>query len=160
MFWKLVAAVFALSAAFAGLALAHEYRLGDIVIEHPWATPSIGQARSGAVYLTIAAEAAQSDRLIGAATPAARMAGIHTHILEEGIVRMRPVQAIEIAPGAPVLLRPGGLHIMLMDLAAPLTVGQTFPLTLTFEKAGTIEIEVVVETPPEVDPHTGHMPGT
>lgn len=126
-------------------AAAHDYRFGAIEIVHPWARATASLARNGAVYLTLANQGAALDQLLGVATPRARKARLHSHIVADGIVKMRPVKAIEISPGEPVVLRPGGFHIMLMGLKAALEAGTTFPLTLSFEKAGAIEVEVLVE---------------
>lgn len=139
----------ALLAALLGVPLfpapAHDYRFGDLEIVHPWARATAAMARNGAAYLTLAIHGAELDHLLGVATPVARKARLHSHLVEDGIVRMRPLKAIEISPGEPVVLEPGGFHIMLMGLKAPLEAGTAFPLTLSFEKAGTIEVEVLVE---------------
>lgn len=137
-------------------ASAHDYLLGDIIVDHPWARASIGQARAGAVYVTLANKGAQSDRLIAATTGAAKKAGLHNHLMQDGIMKMRPLKAIEVAPGEPAVLKPGGLHIMLMGLKAPLIEGTSFPLTLTFEQAGSIEIQVKVQDKAGMTPHK-HM---
>jgi copper(I)-binding protein len=78
-------------------------------------------------------------------------------------MKMRPVKAIEVAPGEPAVLKPGGLHVMLMGLKAPLVKGQSFPLTLVFEKAGKIEIEVPIGEATAMDhqmDHKGHKRGS
>ncbi len=67
-------------------------------------------------------------------------------------MRMRHVKALEVAPGAPIVLAPGGLHVMLMGLKAPLKEGKAFPLTLSFEKAGTLDIRVEVHEPGAMAP--------
>jgi len=136
-------------------AAAHEYKLGSLLLDHPWARASIGAAKAGAAYLTITNHGAEADRLVAAATPVARDASLHTHLMEEGVMKMRPVEALEIAPGEPAVLQPGGLHIMLMGLTTPLVEGDSFPLTLTFEKAGSIEVEVKVEGATEMGPGKG-----
>jgi len=124
---------------------AHDYRFGDLEIIHPWARATAALARNGAVYLSLANHGEIADRLLGAETPVARKARLHGHLIEGGIVKMRPVEAVEVAPGGPVVLEPGGFHIMLMGLKAPLEAGAAFPLTLRFEKAGAVAIEVRVE---------------
>lgn len=125
-------------------ALAHEYKLGDLVIDHPWARASAGDAKNGAAYLSIANDGSASDRLIGAASRAGH-AELHNHVSEDGVMKMRAVDGVDLAPGEKVALEPGGLHVMLMGLAEPLVEGESFPLTLTFEKAGSIDVEVKVE---------------
>lgn len=133
-----------LAAAFALPATAHDYTLGDLQIIHPWARASAGNAMNGAVYVEIVNGGSAPDRLIAAATPAATHAELHTNISENGVMKMRPVEAIDIAPGQHVVLEPGGLHLMLMGLVAPLVEGDSFPITLTFEKAGSLEVSAKV----------------
>lgn len=138
-------------AAFAGLALvvlpaaAHDAKLGPLTIDHPWARATPGQARNGAVYLTIKTSGTEGDRLIRAETAVAGKVELHTHLHENGVMKMRPVNDIPVAPGKLTKLEPGGLHIMLLNLKAPLKVGDKFPLTLVFEKAGSTSVEVAVE---------------
>lgn len=129
----------------AGSAQAHEYTLGGLTVSHPWARASAGRAKAGAAYLSLRNDGPAADRLLAVTTPAARKAAIHVHAMDGGIMRMRPAGAIEISPGAPVVLEPSGLHVMLMGLVARLEEGRTFRLTLTFEKAGTIEVDIVIE---------------
>lgn len=140
-------------------ASAHDFTAGDIRVEHPWARATIGKAKNGAVYMTLVNTGSTPDRLLGAASPVAERAGAHAHTMEGNVMKMHPVQAIEVAPGSPTVLKPGGLHIMLFGLAAPLKAGETFPLTLSFERAGALAIEVLVEQPASPPPggdHRGH----
>ncbi len=131
--------------ALAAPALAGDSRLGDLVVSEPWARATIGQVKAGAAYLTLTNNGAATDRLVAVETPAAKRSELHGHSMDGGVMRMRPVEAIELAPGAPVVLRPGGLHVMLMGLKAPLKEGGRFSLTLVFEEAGRLEVEVRVE---------------
>jgi copper(I)-binding protein len=78
------------------------------------------------------------------ATPVAESAELHAHIMDGDVARMRPVEAIEVSPGEPTVLEPGGFHVMLMGLKQPLNEGEVFPLTLTFEKAGEVTMEVPI----------------
>lgn len=144
MFRRLLTAALAVL-LFSATAQAHDYKLGDLTIEHPWARASLGLAKAGAAYLTVVNAGAETDRLIAAATPAAEHAQLHTHLMEDGVMKMRHIEAIEVAPGEPAVLEPGGLHVMMIGLTAPLVAGESFPLTLTFERAGSLEIEVKVE---------------
>lgn len=98
----------------------------------------------GAVYMTLEATGAESDRLLGAATPFAEKAELHSFWLEGCFVHRRAVEAIEFAAGGRTVLDPGGPHILLSGLRRELVEGRTIPLTLTFEKAGTVDIEVPV----------------
>jgi len=155
----ILALLLSLSFLAGGPASAHDYELGSLVIQHPWARASIGQAKAGAAYLTIVNHGQSADRLIAAATPAAKHAKPHTHLLEDGVIKMRPVEAIEIAPGEPAVLQPGGLHIMLMGLAAPLETGKPFPMTLVFENAGSVAVEVHVTGPLTLEGADSEQPG-
>jgi len=83
--------------------------------------------------------------LVAASSPIAKKAEMHTMSMEGMVMKMRPVAGIDLPAGQAVTLQPGGLHIMLVDLAKPLKAGQTFPLTLTFEKAGSKTVNVAVE---------------
>ena len=113
-----------------------------IAIENPWARATPGGARTGAAYMTLINEGTTADRLLGAASPVAREVQFHKVTEESGISRMRDLKSIDIASGAKVLLKPGNIHIMLVGLKQPLKQGETFPLTLEFEKAGRIDVTV------------------
>jgi len=119
---------------------------GKLSIDKPWARASIGQGKNAVAYLTVINHGKTADRMLAVTTPVARKAGLHTHLMEGGMMKMRPVAAIEIKGGASMVLKPGGLHVMLMGLKAPLKAGATFPMTFTFEQAGSIEVEVHVTT--------------
>lgn len=125
-------------------AQATEFRVKDLTVSGVWARASAGPARAGAAYLTVANHGKAMDRLVAVATPAAKHASLHTSLMEQGVMKMRPLKAVEVHPGEPAVLRPGGTHIMLMGLKAPLKEGEHFPLTLTFEKAGTVEVTVMI----------------
>lgn len=117
---------------------------GELRVENAWARATPGSLKSGAAYLTIANGGSQPDRLLAAASPVAGHAALHTHAMDGGVARMRPLASLPLAPGERVTLAPGGRHIMLMQLSAPLKQGETFPLTLTFERAGAVDLEVPV----------------
>lgn len=115
----------------------------DLVVNGAFARASpTPVATTGAVYLTITT--AEADRLIAIFTPAAAMAHLHESKDENGVMKMKMLEALDIAPGQPAILKPGGMHIMLMGLKAPLKKGETIPLELTFEKAGTVQVLVPV----------------
>ncbi len=117
---------------------------GDIVVEAAWARASIGAAKAGAAYLTITNIGDRADRLLAVATPAAARAELHTHEIENDIARMRAIDAIDLPAGGTTEMAPGGLHIMLFGLKAPLQKGDDFPLTLTLANGGEVEIRVSV----------------
>lgn len=149
----------ALAAVAAAPSLAHDYTLGELLIVHPWAGASIGKAKAGAAYLTISNQGEAPDRLIAVETPAAKRAELHTHLIADGIMKMRRLKAVEVAPGEPTVFQPGGLHIMLLGLEAPLIEGDLFKLTLTFERAGKVEVDVIVQEPAAPQGHSGHGAG-
>ncbi len=118
-----------------------------IVVEQPWARAAA--TGNSAAYLVIENRGTAPDRLVGVASPAARTAELHTSQVDaKGVASMRPLQAVELTPGGKAVLAPGGMHIMLMGLAQPLKDGQHFPLTLTFEKAGAVTVDVAVQGRP------------
>ncbi len=125
---------------------AHELKIGEIGVETPWARATIGAGKTGVIYLTLHNHGTNSDRLIAVATPIAKRAALHTHNMDKGVMRMRPVDALEVAIGKPIALEPGGRHIMMMGLKYPLREGGSFPLTLTFENAGSATIMVDVRS--------------
>lgn len=129
---------------------AHDFRLGALRIDHPYATPTPAGATTGAAYLrTLRNTGTQPDRLVGASTPAARAVEIHrSEIDAQNVMRMRAIDGIALPPGSEVRLRHGGEHhLMLIDLKAPLKDGDRFPLTLRFERAGEREVMVWVQQP-------------
>jgi len=154
------AAAGALCAVTLGVA-AHGANVGDIAIGHPYATPSIPGTSNGAAYLaSIENKAAVADRLVRASTPAASRVELHTMAVDaQGVMRMREVDGIALAPKAKVQMKPGsGLHLMLIGLKEPLKEDASFPLTLEFERAGKVEVKVIVGQPkPGGAAADGHM---
>ncbi len=132
-----------------GNAPAHGAGVGAIEITHPFATPSLPGATTGAAYFaTLANTGSQPDKLVRAATPVAASVELHTMSVDaQGVMRMREVDGIALAPKASIRMRPGmGFHLMLVGLKQPLKEGATFPMSLQFERAGQIEVKVVVQT--------------
>ena len=115
---------------------------GSIEITEAWARATPGGAQNGAAYVTLVSPT--GDRLTGVSSPVAEKAELHQMTNDGGIMKMREVTAIELPPGTPVSLKPGGLHVMLMGLTHPLQPGQSVPMTLQFEKSGTREVDVAV----------------
>lgn len=115
-----------------------------IAVEAPFARASAGPVKNGAAYLTLRNDGGEDDRLVAARAPVADRVELHTHLHENGVMRMRQVEAIEVPAGGMAMLKPGGDHVMLMGLKAPLKEGESFPLTLIFEKAGEITVDVAI----------------
>ena len=136
---------FCLLALATATAIAHDFKAGAIHIEHPWARASLGMAKAGAAYMVLTNEGSVADRLISASSDVAETVELHTHMMDDGVMRMRQVEAIDVDPGTPSVLEPGGLHVMLIGLKQQLVAGESFPMTLTFEQAGEVTVEVAVE---------------
>ncbi len=117
---------------------------GPIKVEAAWARASAGMAKAGAAFVTIRNAGASADRLVAASAPVARRVELHTHIMKDNVMRMRRVDAMPVEPGAMTVLKPGGYHVMLIGLHAPLKQGDRFPLTLSFEKAGAITVAATI----------------
>lgn len=118
-----------------------------------WTRATPAGAKVGAAYLTMAAAGGAADRLLSASSPAAGRVELHTHILDGDIMKMRRVDDIAVGDGKTVLLQPGGMHIMLIDLKEPLKHGDIVKLTLNFEKAGVIAVDAPVEPLGARGPH-------
>jgi periplasmic copper chaperone A len=132
----------ALAAALtaAGAALAQSSQLE---VSNAWARATPAKAENGAAYVTILSPT--SDRLLSASSPVAKKAELHTMEMAGMVMKMRPIAGLDIPAGQPVALKPGGEHIMLIGLQQPLHEGQSFTLTLNFEKAGARTVSVAVE---------------
>lgn len=127
------------------LAAAPAYQVGAIRVDRPWANPSAPGMVMGAAYMTITNTGKAPDELVGASSPTAAHADLHSTAIVESLITMRNIAGVPVAPGATVRLEPVGLHVMLIDLHAPLQPGTAFPLTLKFRRAGTITVNVRVE---------------
>ena len=123
---------------------------GAFVVDGAWVRASIGGSKVSAVYLAITNRGETVDRLVGAATERAGHAMIHRSVVEDGVMKMRRVDAIEIPSGESVRLEPGGLHVMLMGVSSPLETEERISVTLVFERAGEVALSVPVRmSPPE-----------
>ena len=130
----------------ADTAAGHEFAVGDLIITHPWARVTATANVPGVGYLAIENTGTDDDRLLGAASPVVARVELHRTVIEDGIARMRPPpDGLALPAGAIIELAPGGYHLMLTGLTAPLTTGARVPLTLRFERAGEVAIEIVVE---------------
>jgi periplasmic copper chaperone A len=126
--------------------LAQDYKIGALEVDHPWSRATPKGAKSGAGYLTIKNTGSSSDRLVGGTMADAGAVEIHEMSMAGGVMKMRPVHGgIEIKPGESVDLKPGGFHLMFLQLDHPLKQGERVRGTLNFEKAGTLDLEYTVE---------------
>lgn len=128
-------------------AFAHGVTAGDLKIGHPWARPTVQGQPTGGGFLKIENTGKTADRLLSATAPVGSHLELHTMSMEGDVMRMRQVDGIDIPAGATVELKPGAFHVMFMGLKAPLKEGDKFPVTLKFQKAGEVKVEVWVEKP-------------
>ncbi len=117
---------------------------GALRIVNPW-TRAAGQGMQGGGFLVIRNTGATPDKLVSATSPAAGRLELHTHIRDGDVMRMRPVNDIPVPANGEVTLQPGGLHLMLMGLTQPMSVGQSIPVTLRFEHAGEVTVQLAVQ---------------
>lgn len=125
---------------------AQEFQTGDIVIDNPWARATPGRAKNGAAFMKLMNKGGSPDRLMEAKGDVSDRVELHTHIHENGVMKMRPSGPIEVPANGHVTLEPGSFHVMMLGLKAPLVEGERFPVTLIFEKAGEVTIEVAVKS--------------
>jgi periplasmic copper chaperone A len=129
----------------AGPLVAAETKLKDLLIDHPYARPTPPGATVAEAYLKVRNAGKDADRLVRAASPIAGVVEIREMFFEQNVMKVRSIPGLGIKPGDTLTLQPGSYHIMLMDLKAPLAAEQRFPMTLTFERAGSVDVAVEVE---------------
>lgn len=118
---------------------------GDLTISDGWLKAMLPGQPAGGGYLTIANKGQLPDRLVGVSTPAAGKSEIHEMKVENDVMTMRPIEGgLDIPAGGSVELKPGGLHLMFMQVTEPFEKGATVPVTLEFEKAGKVELALPV----------------
>ena len=118
---------------------------GDLEIEKPWARATAPGASVGGGYLVIRNNGAAGDRLVGVTSPASARVEMHEMAMEKDVMRMREVKGVDVPAKKSVEFRPGGFHLMLIELKAPLRQGDKVPVKLRFEKAGEVKAELAVE---------------
>jgi copper(I)-binding protein len=155
---NMLLAAIAATSLFAQPALAHEYKLGDLVIDHPVTYETAQNALAAGGYLTITNNGTEPDRLL-AAESGFDQTMLHLSETKDGIASMTHMSAVDIPAGETVVFMPGGLHVMFMGLGGDaLTAGEKIPATLVFEKAGRIDVEFNVEVRDAADTedHSNH----
>lgn len=116
-----------------------------VKVEQPWARPTVQGQQGGGGFLRIVGGAAP-DKLLGASSEIAGRVEVHTMEMKGNVMHMREIGSLDVPAGKTVELKPGGLHLMFMDLKTPLANGSSFPLTLRFEKAGEVKVNVQVQS--------------
>ena len=127
-------------------ARAEEVRAGDLVISQAWSRATPRGAKTGGGFLTIENKGSAPDRLVAVSGDFADKIEVHEMAVKNGVMTMRAVEnGLTIEPGKTVTLAPGGYHLMMLDLKAPLKQGDKLPVTLQFEKAGTVVVTLDVQ---------------
>lgn len=126
----------------------------DVEVSDAWCRASLPGAAAAACYVTLTATG--EDRLVGAETVAAARTEIHTMSMAGGVMRMRPLDGLDLPRGRAVALRPGGEHLMLISPTAPLQAGDTVTLTLRFRRAAPASLQAPVRAAPGAGAHAGH----
>ena len=146
--WKCITAIAAVLATQLGLAEfsatpanAADYDIGSIHIAQPWARATPKGASAAAGYMTITNNGKTPDRVSCVSSDASAQCQIHTMTMDNGVMKMRPVEGgLEIKPGETITLKPGGFHVMFLDLKHPLEQGGTVSAKLKFDNAGTLDV--------------------
>jgi copper(I)-binding protein len=142
----LVALGIMMSYLLAAPARAEDVKAGDLVISQAWSRATPGGAKTGGGFLTIENKGSAPDRLVAVSGDFAGKIEVHEMAVKNGVMTMRPVEnGLTIDPGKTVTLAPGGYHLMMLDLKAPLKQGDKLPVTLQFEKAGTVAVTLDVQ---------------
>ena len=150
-----LALALALALATVAPAPAHDVTVDDLMIVHPMSRPVLA-GRTAAVYMAIANDGDTDERLLGAQSPHFEAVELHESYQEDGIAKMRPIEALDIPAGDTALLEPGGLHLMLFGASEAVDAGEEYPLTLIFENAGEVEVPVMVDDIPLSGGHHDH----
>ena len=116
----------------------------QIQLEKPWLRATAPGAKVGGGYMLIRNQGAAADKLVAASSPAAGKVELHVHVNEGGVMKMREVPGYDVPAKGSFELKPGGAHLMFMDLKAPFKEGDKLPVTLKFEKAGAVKAEFQV----------------
>lgn len=142
---KIINIIMGSALLLSGFASAHDYQSGQLHIAHPWSKQVPPTSAVAAAFFDVMNHGVKNDTLLSAESPIASKTELHAHIHEDGMMKMREVDKIEIPAKETQSLKPGGFHVMMFNLKQVPALGDRFPLTLNFEKAGSIEVEVAVE---------------
>jgi len=118
--------------------------VGAVTIENAWSRPAAMPGGNGAAYFIVRNGGDTADRLIGASSPLGTTEIHQSMMAGDDMMSMRPVDGVDIPAGESVAFEPGGLHVMFIGVATPAAVGEEIPLTLTFEQAGEITLQLPV----------------
>ena len=140
------------------MTLAHAGSQSGIEVKAAWVRDMPPNVKNTAAYMTLHNHGSEADRLIGVQSPIAAVAELHKVVRKDGMMSMRPVDHIAVVEKGSTTLKPGGFHIMLINLKEPPKLGEHVSLTLTFERAGEVELMIPVQAGPKaVMKHHHHM---
>ena len=131
--------------ALASIAGAWAQAAVPVTVLAPWARASVQGQRASGAFMTLVAQ--EPLTLVGASSPAAGFAEVHEMKMEGEVMRMRAIGSLELKPNQPVQFKPGGYHLMLQELKAPLAANTSIPLTLSFRTAGGETRELALQVP-------------
>ena len=142
---KVLSSVFVATAFIASAALAngHEVKVGNLKIENPQARATVPAQKMSGGFLKIENKGG-ADKLLSASSPASKSMELHTMSMDGNVMKMREVKGIDVPANGSVELKPGGLHLMFMDIKTPLKAGETVPVKLKFQKSGEVEVKLQV----------------
>lgn len=135
---------------------AHEYEAGKIHIDHPWSREAPPNAPVIGGFLQLNNHGDKEDALIAAESPISSHIELHNHLMQDGVMKMVKVDEISVSANDSVALEPGSFHLMIFNPRQTLKQGDRFPVTLTFKNAGTIEVEMAVESKGHMQKHMHH----
>ena len=145
--------------AAVALTLPATAEMAKIMVDDPYARSATSMAKSGAAFMALMNHSGEDDRLIAASSDAAQRVELHTHIEDDDVMRMVEVEeGFPIAAGETIMLERGGKHVMFLGLTEPFEQGKMIDVTLTFEKAGDVAVQIPVdlERQPKAGAHGGH----
>ncbi len=135
---------------------AHDYQIAELHIEHPWARALPPNAKAGAAYLVIDNQGSHADRLVGASSPVADKVEMHTIVHQGEVMKMQKLELVDLPAQTKIAFAPGQNHLMLFGLKQPLVAGERFAVTLEFEQAGKVEVQVAVDNQSPAEDHSNH----
>lgn len=138
-------------------AMARDYTINSMRVVNPWTRATAAAGSNAVGYMTLTNEGSKPDRLTAATCPVAKATQLHSETNENGVMRMRPVDGIDIAPGQTVKLTPHGLHLMLMGTRQRLVRGSSISCRLEFQQAGPVDVELTVRAPGATEQLMGPM---
>ena len=146
----------AIGLGVSGLANAQNAKVGSVQIENAYTRATVPGQQVAGGFMKIENKGA-ADQLVSASSPVAGEVQLHEMAMDGNVMKMRQVKDIAVPAGGAVELKPGGLHLMFMNIKAPLTAGETVPVKLKFAKAGEVEVKMPVNAMGAGAGHGGAM---